>query len=139
MADLTVQIEVVDQDALEKIIKVEDARRELDKACEDLIKAVTQESGERRSDAEEQMCGTSKLETIQMEVIKAAKAVNDCADQKDVKRNRVNYGCLITWQEIAQRMGNEINTVVWEDENGCLRIPYVETGSCKTELQEKRS
>lgn len=36
------------------------------------------------------------FEQIKVEVVKCAMALNDCADLKDVKRNHVNYGCLIT-------------------------------------------
>ena len=73
------------------------------------------------------------FEKIKAEVIMAAGAVNDCADRKDVNRNHVNYGCLITWQTIARSMGHKTNTPVWEDENGCLIIPYIEVGTYKTE------
>ena len=46
----------------------------------------------------------------------------------------MNYGCLITWQRIAQQMGHNTDTPVWEDENGCLRVPFIEIDSYKVEF-----
>lgn len=74
------------------------------------------------------------FEQIKVEVVKCAMALNDCADLKDVKRNHVNYGCLITWQRIARQMGHNTDTPVWEDENGCLRVPFIEIDSYKVEF-----
>lgn len=54
-----------------------------------------------------------------------AHRVNYCADDKDINRNHVNYGCVITTARVLREMGHRTDIPVWEDENGCLRIPYI--------------
>lgn len=78
---------------------------------------------------------SSIFEEIKMEIYKAAEAVNYYADQKDLKRNRVNYGCLITWERIIRQMGHDTNIAVWEAEGGCLRIPFVEIETYRKEFK----
>lgn len=76
----------------------------------------------------------SVFEEIKMEMYKAAEAVNYYADKKDLKRNRVNYGCLITWDRIIRQMGHDTNIAVWEDDD-CLRIPFVEIETYRMEFK----
>ena len=77
----------------------------------------------------------SIFEEIKAEMYKAAKAVNDYADQKDLKRNCVNYGSLITWDRIIRQMGHDTNIAVWEVEGGYLRIPLVEIETYRMEFE----
>lgn len=77
----------------------------------------------------------SAFEEIKMEIYKAAEAVNNYADQKDLKRNRVNYGCLITWDRIIRQMGHNTNIAVWEAEGDYLRIPFVEIETYRKEFK----
>lgn len=74
------------------------------------------------------------FEEIKMEMYKAAEAVNHYADRKDLKRNRVNYGCLITWDRIIRQMGHDTNIAVWED-GDYLRIPFVEIETYRKEFK----
>lgn len=66
------------------------------------------------------------FETLKVRVYKAAMRTNDCADDKDKNRNHVNYGEATAWTQVMEDMGHKTDLPVWEDENGCLRIPYVE-------------
>lgn len=77
----------------------------------------------------------SIFEETKMEIYKAAEAVNYYADQKDLKRNRVNYGCLITWEKIIRQMGHDTNIAVWETEDELLRIPFVEIETYRMEFK----
>ena len=77
----------------------------------------------------------SIFEEIKMEIYKAAEAVNYYADQKDSKRNRVNYGCLITWEKIIRQMGHDTNIAVWETEDELLRIPFLEIETYRMEFK----
>lgn len=74
------------------------------------------------------------FEEIKMEMYKTAEAVNHYADSKDLKRNRVNYGSLITWERIIREMGHDTNIAVWEDDD-CLRIPFVEIETYRMEFK----
>lgn len=58
--------------------------------------------------------------------IMAGNAVNGMADRKDVNRNHVNYGTLTAWAQVMDDMGHKVFIPVWEDDNGCLRVPYLE-------------
>lgn len=77
----------------------------------------------------------SIFEETKMEIYKAAEAVNHYADRKDSKRNRVNYGCLITWEKIIRQMGHDTNIAVWETEDELLRIPFVEIETYRMEFK----
>lgn len=77
----------------------------------------------------------SIFEETKMKIYKAAEAVNYYADQKDLKRNRVNYGCLITWEKIIRQMGHDTNIAVWETEDELLRIPFVEIETYRMEFK----
>lgn len=76
----------------------------------------------------------SIFEEIKMEIYKAAEAVNRYADRKDLKRNRVNYGILITWNKIIRQMEHNTNIAVWED-GDYLRIPFVEIETYRMEFK----
>lgn len=65
------------------------------------------------------------FEELKLRAIMAAMSVNRTAEDKDVKRNHVNYGELTAWTRLLRDMGHETDTPVWEDReaNECLKIP----------------
>lgn len=65
------------------------------------------------------------FEELKKRYIMDAGDVNHYADLKDIRRNRVNYGCVSAWAQVLQDLGHSANTAVWEDRNGCLRIPSI--------------
>lgn len=66
------------------------------------------------------------FDEIKLRAIKAAMNVNDCAEQKAVNRNHTNYGFLSAWLQVIIDMGHKTTGPVWEDENGCLRVPFID-------------
>ena len=78
----------------------------------------------------------SYFETIKTRLIMAASYVNDHATRKDANRNRVNYGEAITWACVLRDMGHNTDIPVWEDDNGCLRIPYIQIGAFRMEYAD---
>lgn len=66
------------------------------------------------------------FETLKVRVYEAASRTNDCADDKDTNRNHVNYGSTTAWVWVMIDMGHKVNLPVREDDNGCLRIPFIE-------------
>lgn len=62
---------------------------------------------------------------------------NTCAKKKDINRNHVNYGSMITWASILRKLGHDTFYAVWEDENGCLRIPYITIDNEKFDFNEE--
>lgn len=66
------------------------------------------------------------FDEIMGRAMQAASATNGNADRNDVNRNHVNYGITTTWAQVMQDMGHNVKVPVWEDENGCLRIPFLE-------------
>lgn len=80
------------------------------------------------------------FEEIKMRYIKDAMQTNDCAKEKDVNRNHVNYGCCISWAYVLQDMGHKTETPVYED-NGVLKIPFLKIDGQKIiefETQNKK-
>lgn len=65
------------------------------------------------------------FEEVKERLLISVIAVNDYADQKDKNRNRVNYGSAIAWSHILRDFGHSNGISVWEDGNGCLRIPRI--------------
>lgn len=63
---------------------------------------------------------------IKVRAYTAADRTNGCADSKDVLRNHTNYGECTAWVRVMIDMGHKVNLPVWEDDNGCLRIPFLE-------------
>lgn len=50
--------------------------------------------------------------------------VNDCEKQKDLERNRVNYGCAISWAQVMRDFGHDVDLPVY-DNDGFLRIAKI--------------
>lgn len=50
--------------------------------------------------------------------------VNDCERQKDLERNRVNYGCAISWAQVMRDFGHDVDLPVY-DNDGFLRIAKI--------------
>ena len=67
----------------------------------------------------------SYFEELKTRYLTDADAVNHYANLEDVKRNRVKYGRVTAWAQVLQDFGHSTNTAVWEDRNGCLRIPTI--------------
>ena len=65
------------------------------------------------------------FEEVKTRRLLSAKDVDDYADQNDKNRNRVNYGSTIAWSHILRDFGHSTGVSVWEDGNGCLRIPRI--------------
>ena len=74
------------------------------------------------------------FEEIKLRVIRAADQTNCNADEKDIKRNHTNYGTASAFLSILGDFGHDIDLPVWEDENGCLRIPFVKIDDKKIEF-----
>lgn len=45
-----------------------------------------------------------------------AMQVNRTADDKDVERNRVNYGAITAWQRVLYDMGHDVEALCYEDD-----------------------
>lgn len=71
------------------------------------------------------MKNSNYYEALKSRYITDAMAVNFYADEKDVERNRVNYGSMNAWAQALRDFGHSTDTPVWEDGEGCLRIPYI--------------
>lgn len=76
------------------------------------------------------------FEILKARFIMAASRVNDLANAKDVERNRVNYGEATAWATVLRDMGHATSTPVWKDDNGCLRIPFIEIGVFRMEFAD---
>lgn len=63
------------------------------------------------------------IEKLKADTIQSAANVNQCAEDKDINRNHVNYGSTTTYAKVLRELGHEVDVPVWGDENGCLRIP----------------
>lgn len=50
--------------------------------------------------------------------------VNNCEEQKDLERNRVNYGCVISWAQVMRDFGHDVDLPVC-DNDGFLRITKI--------------
>lgn len=72
--------------------------------------------------------------TIKGRLCMAAMRINTYAEDKDLSRNHVNYGELSAWKQVLEDMGHRVGAWVWEDENGCLRIPQVEIDGIREEF-----
>lgn len=78
------------------------------------------------------------FEEIKRRAIEAAMWTNDCAKAGDINRNHANYGALGAWMWVLNDMGHKTNLPVWED-NGCLKIPFVEIDGTKViEFEEMK-
>lgn len=75
------------------------------------------------------------FECLKARMVTSALWVNAQAKDGDVERNRVNYGETIAWTRVMRDLGHKTNVAVWEDENGCLRIPFIEIDGEKTSLE----
>lgn len=63
-------------------------------------------------------------EEIKWRFIKAIMRTNDNANDNDVNRNHVNYGCVTCWAQVLRDMGHVVEVPVYED-NGVLKIPFI--------------
>lgn len=77
------------------------------------------------------------FEELKTRAILAADLVNIHATNKDVNRNRVNYGELIAWARVLNDMGHSSTIPVWEDDNGYLHIPKITIGDWSLDFHER--
>lgn len=71
------------------------------------------------------------FDTLKVRIYQAANNANSQADTKDINRNHVNYGAVAELARIMRDFGHKTDIPVWEDDNGCLRIPYIEIDGSK--------
>jgi hypothetical protein len=64
------------------------------------------------------------IEKITVDLIQAAGSVNSCANEKDLSRNRVNYGVAINCASVLNFLKQDVKLPCWDD-NGFLRIEQV--------------
>lgn len=50
--------------------------------------------------------------------------MNNYEEQKDLERNRVNYGCAISWAQIMRDFGHDVDLIVY-DSDGFLRVAKI--------------
>lgn len=70
--------------------------------------------------------------------------VNSYEEQKDLERNRVNYGCAISWAQVMRDFGHDVDLPVY-DSDGFLRIAkividgevYVDFEATKKEIENQ--
>ncbi len=75
------------------------------------------------------------FECLKRRVITSALWVNMQAKAGNIKRNHLDYGAVLAWAQVIQDLGHKITIPVWEDENGCLRIAFIETDGEKIALE----
>jgi len=63
-------------------------------------------------------------EKMKVKLHESAMRVNDCANRKDVNRNRVNYGIATTCASVLGELGHEVEVPCWDDD-GYLKIPKI--------------
>lgn len=73
------------------------------------------------------------IESLKVEFFQSASYVNDYAEQKDIKRNHVNYGSATTLAGILSDFGCKVKLPVWEDD-GYLKIPFIQVDDWKIEF-----
>lgn len=73
----------------------------------------------------------SFYEFLKLEAIRSAMWTNSNADDKDVNRNHTNYGSTTSYMRILHELGHKTFLPVWEDDNGCLRIPFIQIDGIK--------
>lgn len=69
---------------------------------------------------------------------------NNYEEQKDLERNRVNYGCAISWAQVMRDFGHDVDLPVY-DSDGFLRIAkividgevYVDFEDTKKEIENQ--
>jgi hypothetical protein len=64
------------------------------------------------------------IEKLTVDLIQAAGSVNSCANEKDLSRNRVNYGFALNCASVLNFLKQEVKLPCWDD-NGFLRIEQV--------------
>lgn len=61
------------------------------------------------------------FDSLKVRLYTDCERVNDYEKQKDLERNRVNYGCAISWTQVMQDFGHEVDFHVYEND-GFLRV-----------------
>lgn len=73
------------------------------------------------------------FEELKIRLIRDARRTNDMAKEKDINRNRTNYGSCIAWAVVLQDMGHEVRVPAWESD-GFLKIDRIRIDGETTEL-----
>lgn len=76
------------------------------------------------------------IENLKVRFFQSALNVNDCADQKDINRNHVNYGRATTLAGILLDFGYDVKLPVWEDK-GYLKIPFIQVNDWRIDFHNK--
>lgn len=69
-------------------------------------------------------------EEIKERFIRNARKTNDAAKEKDIKRNRTNFGAFLAWRVVLQDMGREVKIAAIE-ERGFAKIFTIRIGGEK--------
>ncbi len=73
------------------------------------------------------------IEKLKVDFYRSASNTNDCAEQKDVNRNHVNYGGATTLARVLMDFGCKVELPVWEDD-GYLKIPFIQVDDWKVDF-----
>ena len=74
------------------------------------------------------------FEKLKSEILWSATCTNKNANDKDINRNHVNYGCTTTYASVLRDFGFSVDVPVYGD-NELLRIPYIEIDGIKIQLE----
>lgn len=79
------------------------------------------------------MSNETLFHKIKTKLIMHCANVNDNAVEKDMQRNRVNYGCATAYANILCELGHDVDVAVWEDD-GYLKVPVIEFDGKRIEM-----
>lgn len=78
------------------------------------------------------------FEEIKERFIRNARKTNGAAKEKDIKRNRTNFGAFIAWMKVLQDMGHEVKIAAIE-ERGFVKIFTISIDGEKTSFAVKKT
>ena len=78
------------------------------------------------------------IESLKVRFFQDADRTNACADEKDINRNHTNYGGASAIAHVLTDFGCKVNLPVWEDNNKCLRIPFIQVDDWRIDFNNGR-
>lgn len=75
------------------------------------------------------------IENLKVRFFQNAGMTNSCADEMDINRNHVNYGAASTIAQVLIDFGCKVELPVWEDDNKCLRIPFIQVDNWRIDFK----
>lgn len=78
------------------------------------------------------------IENLKVRFFQDADRTNACADEKDINRNHTNYGGASAIAQVLIDFGCKVNLPVWEDNNKCLRIPFIQVDDWRIDFNNGR-